>query len=65
MIVTKYYCIVHFLKGITQESRPFKTYEAAVSAGEEELRRHKHYRGIGSAEYFVVEKRFELTGLNN
>lgn len=60
IVETKYYCIVHYRKGITQESRGYRTYERAVAFGEGELERHTLRRGIGAAEYFVIEKRFEM-----
>jgi len=60
IVETRYYAIVHYHKGITQESRGFRTYERAVAAGEAELERHTLRRGIGAAEYFTIEKRFEL-----
>lgn len=53
MNAVRFYTIIHFLRGITQERGPFKTYEEAVDAGESEREHHRH-RPL----YYTVEKRF-------
>lgn len=49
---------MNYRRGLTSESKPFKTYERAVAAGEYEL--EHSVKMLGHAEYFTIEKRFEI-----
>lgn len=53
MSAARFYAIIHFLRGITQEAGPFRTYEEAQAAGESERERHRH-----KPLYYTIEKRF-------
>lgn len=53
MTATRYYAVVHFLSGITQELGPYLTYMEAVEAGNAERKGQRH-RPL----WFEVKKRF-------
>lgn len=54
MIDVTYFAVVVFLYGVEREVGPYRTYEEAMAAGEEEGKRHRH-RPL----HFRIEKHFE------